>query len=222
MKTIAELSIFLHDWYGECQGGLAVDDVEPAHPVAPPLMEMWQRLGRLCAGYDAWVRVGNPSPLACQDGLASPTGTRVRDGLVHFLFENQGNWSMAYRADDRSPDAEILSDIYELYSTGAGYQPTGTTLSLLLITSALTETAFFGSDPSNNVSGDLGASCTTPLWTGAYYPIDSFDTDNNPAPHCFSVNSDRTLLRADIDVGFGHIVANRNLARKRWRKLVAA
>lgn len=215
--SIEDLSRFLHMWYGERDGRLALAYLAVDTNIAPPLLELWRRVGRLCRGYDEWVRIGTPSPLACQDGLADPGGTLVKHGLLHFRFENQGNWSMAYRTDDPSRDPLVLSNAIELDVSNAGHVPIGARLSDLLITSALMETVFFAcSSPQGD---ERTIECSEPLWCGAYYNAPGFDAFDGPPSHRFTTNLDRSLICAEISAGFDPIIAYRDIAQTKWERL---
>lgn len=219
IDTIEDASRFLHHWYGEPDGAFSLLQSVSDFRFAAPLMEFWQRNGRLFHGQQEWIRIGTPSPLACQDRLAGPSTTCLKDGLLHFIFENQGNWSMAYRVDDIAHDPQVLCNSVEYDFPGVGHVPIGAPLSQVLITSALIETVNFAIEPTRNEGVGWESECSVMLWIGSYHNAPGY-YDAVPS-HRFTTNPDRSLLCENSSIFVQPQIAHAETARTRWRELRA-
>lgn len=220
LRTIADLSAFLHEWYGLPEGELGLSNVTSEYDVAPPLAEVWTRLGRLTLG----DTIG-PAPMACQDELAGPGAARRLEDRVEIVFENQGNWSAWYRDNDPSPDPQVWSDWSyterDLEEGTSSDAPIGASLSEFLITVVLQETVFFGWDERDvDAEKALSALCTERVWKGHFLNVAGIDQFAVPS-HGFRMNADKTLMAMDMSGGFSGFCASRATSRERLSEFFA-
>ncbi len=216
IKNIDDLSVFLHDWYGEPPGSLRSTFDHDSLQVAQPLQKIWKNCGQLLRGNDRWFKFGTPSPLACQDGLAGPNNVHRVEGRLDFAYENQGNWSSGYALDDTADDPEVLSDWLAVEFTNTGHVPVGAKLSEYIVAIALQETVFFGWDNDDNrIHLDQNA-CTETIWVGAYFNAVGLGNEYETPSHRFRVNRDRTLLVHDYGSEYNGFAARRERSRSEW------
>jgi hypothetical protein len=219
IESLSGLSSFLHGWYGEPANGLALPQWKARVKAAPPLAEAWHLFGQLCKGGEAWKETGTCSPLACQDGLAGPNWIRETDGRIDFVFENQGNWSAGYKHADPSPDPDVFSNWAGMMETVSGHVPAGTVLSRFIITSALTETVFFGYRSPAKDEGIRQQLCDEIIWIGHYYNAAAFEGKYAVPSHRIRSNRERTLLALDWHGDYSGFIAKREFSRQRWTEL---
>jgi hypothetical protein len=207
ISNLDDLSGFLEKWYGIADLGLRPEAIPSDIIVPDVLRQFWIRVGRLSVGCGEWLLSGNPSPLACQDGIVAPGELYVREGVAQVVLENQGNWAIGYKSEDQSTDPEVFSDFLEQVQGGTGFVQLGCKLSNLVITSALTETIIFGSLRAKNVK-ELAANCDQTIWTGHYYNAVGQGSDYEVPSHQIRTNSDQSLLSLYWDGEFSGFVAS--------------
>lgn len=220
ISNIDDLQSFLSRWYGLNDIGLASGLAEP-HPNVPEALAIaWTKLRLLWVGYEEWRRSGYCSPLACQDGLAAPGQLVVRDGYVHVVFENQGNWSIGYKEGDNADDPEVYSNFLELEIGGTGFVPLGCRLSELIITSALTETVFFGSINTKEEANDLAAECDCTIWRGHYHSAIGYGQIYEGPSHTIKTSLDQRLLALFWKDKFSGFLAKSSSGREKLQLLL--
>lgn len=214
VSDIDELSDFLANWYGVTDLSIPPSAIQADAVVPDILRNAWLKIGRLWVGYDDWVRTGAPSPLACQDGLAAPGRLYVRDGIVQVVSENQGNWGIGYSDGTQLADPPVFSDFLEQEIGGVGFAPLGCNLSDLIITSALTETIFFGAISAENLEAHA-AKCDRPIWMGHYYNAVGHGEKYEAPSHQIRTNPQEDLLTLYWDDEFSGFLAHSKESRER-------
>jgi len=221
VSNLEELTVLLTDWYAIGDLSVPTETLPIDSIAANSLVEAWTKLGRLSIGYEQWLREGTPSPLACQDGLAAPSYLVRRNGFVHIVSENQGNWTMCYREEDQAADPEIFSNFLEQEIGGTGYVSLGCKLSDLIITSVLTETVFFGSVPYEKAK-TLESACDRHVWTGQYYNAVGFGSDYERPSHQLRANSENNMLALYWNNEFSGFLARANIGKQRFRSILSS
>jgi len=217
VSNLEELSAFLSDWYATRDLSIP-DEMLPTDNIgAIPLVKAWLKLGLLSVGYEQWLQTGTASPLACQDGLTGPGHLARRNGFVHVVSENQGNWTMCYREEDQAVDPEVFSDFLEQEIGGTGYVSVGCKLSKLIITSILAETVFFGSVPNENAKA-LEVECDRHVWTGRYYNAVGFGSKYEKPSHQFRTNSENDMLALYWNNEFSGFLARANIGQRNFAR----
>lgn len=213
---IDALTDFLSRWYAVTDIGLPSSAIDSGVIVPETLKLAWVKIGRLSAGYEEWVRTGNPSPLACQDGLAAPGPLLVRDGIAQVVTENQGNWSIGYKDGDQTIDPPVFTDFLEQEIGGVGFVPLGCNLSDLIITSVLSETVFFGLVSFPSIE-ELAAECNETIWTGHYYnAVGKGDVFEVPS-HQIRTNNEENMLCLYWGGKFSGFLASSSKGRERLK-----
>lgn len=219
ISGIDELSSFLSTWYGESDLSIPASAIPPDTVVPKALWDTWLKIGRLWVGYKDWVRIGTPSPLACQDGLAAPGSLYVRDGIAQVVSENQGNWAIGYEVGSKLIDPPMFSDFLEQEIRGVGFAPLGCNLSDLIITSALTETIFFGSTSLEGLE-EHAARCDRTVWRSRYYNAVGHGEEYEVPSHQIRTNSQNDMLSLYWDDKFSGFLASSKESRRRLQQLL--
>lgn len=219
ISNLDDLSAYLTKWYGVSDLGFGPEKLPPDTSVPETLLKTWLSIGSLSRGYAEWLRVGTPSPLACQDGFAAPGTLTKRDGYVQVVLENQGNWAIGYKDGDQASDPEVFSDFLEQEIGGTGFVPLGCRLSNLIITSALTETVIFGAIETNEARG-IADKCDRIVWTGHYYNAFGYGADYETPSHQIRTNQDESVLALYWDDEFSGFLASSANGRKRLHRFL--
>ena len=226
IKTLEELSEFLHRWYEEPQGALSLDTIEKAYEYAPPLVKAWSLFGGLLRDAEKWFKEGTPTPLCCQDGLAPPALTVRYESMLHFGFENQGNWSFGYQHSSKSADPSVLSDwTYTMLNHDPGFVQVGAKLSDFLITLCLSETIYFAWHQALSIeqeNPDIDSLFGEKLWEGKYYNAVGIGENLELPSHIIHSNADQTELVLYTRTSKGKIAskpfaAKRSVAREQYQ-----
>lgn len=217
VSNLDELSVFLAKWYGVSDLSLAPEKLLSTSLVPKTLLYAWSTIGRLSVGYDEWRRVGTPSPLACQDGFAAPGFLSKRGGFVQVVEENQGNWAIGYKDGDQATDPEVFSDFLEQEIGGTGFVPLGCKLSELIITTALTETIFFGSTEADKANSNSGK-CDSVVWKGHYYNAVGYGDVYEIPSHQIRTNKNEDMLALYWEGKFSGFLASSSESKERLRR----
>src|SRR5262245_57383661 len=134
--------------------GLSVDD--PAIPEA--LRKVYATFGDPTAA---------SSPIGGQDSLKSPSELRRDGDFVHFLDENQGCWTCAYRADGGADPAVFLfaDDTEPVKQSNS----VGSFLVTYLLQESVMSAPHFASQEEGSLPEDALRSAVEPLWLAAVY-----------------------------------------------------
>jgi hypothetical protein len=214
--NIDDLTDFLSRWYAVTDLGLPCGAIDSEAIVPETLRLAWLKIGRLSVGYEEWVRTGNPSPLACQDGFVAPAPLLVRDGISQVVTENQGNWSIGYEEGDQMIDPPVFTDFLEQEIGGVGFVPLGCNLSSLIITSVLAETVFFGSISIPSIE-ELAAECDNTIWIGQYYNAVGQGDEYEVPSHQIRTNNEENMLGLYWGGKFSGFLASSSKGRERLK-----
>jgi hypothetical protein len=124
------------------------------------------------------------------------------------------NWAIGYKDGDHASDPEVFSDFLEQEIGGTGFVPLGCRLSSLIITSALTETVFFGVVATNEAKG-IADKCDRIVWTGLYYNAVGYGADYEAPSHQIRTNQNEDMLVLYLGDKFSGFVASSANSRKR-------
>ena len=138
--------------------------------------------------------------------------------MLQIVLENQGNWVIACRDGDDSPDPKVYSNWLEQQFTGTGFVELGCNLSELIITSALTETIFFGAISSDEAQ-TAEKHCDIKLRVGRYYNAVGYGAEYERPSHTIRTNSSQSMLALDLENEFSGFVASADRGRELFRSL---
>ena len=167
-NKIKNLCAFVETWAGPSKPeyGISPDKIDPRIPA--PLRELYAFAGN-------WPnpRVNNPYDIGLfqeQDCLISYEKLKINGYRLHFVYENQSNWSCEVELDQDDPP--VYCDIAEAFGEGEGFEIVCDSLSHFLVTFCLQEltlsSKYMGNFDCTSID-ELSHIAIKPIWLNGHY-----------------------------------------------------
>jgi hypothetical protein len=189
IESIEDLIVFLKHF----DRNLLEDPSLPLESIPSDLPEGLAKIYRELGGLVDLIDE-DPAPFATQDALMPVSRLNRIDGMIEFSHENQGNWSVRTRSNQKDP--QVYSDAADLWEEEQkGFVVVCESLNHFLITLCLQE-AVMGSCNLTSTWGKnipekvIELKIFQPLWLGGYYVF-------GIPSHNFYLSQDRDILVMD-------------------------
>jgi hypothetical protein len=196
IRTIQDLITYLAEYHKPLERSPALDPSTVPQELPSALREVYCGLGALIEMERSEIRSGGRAPFAAQDTLVPLRKLERVDGMVEFVWENQGCWSCRTPLDQEDPP--VYSDAGDCYYESPGFLKVCDQLSHFLITLSLQEAVM--SSPvllalENDSVGDVVAPALRPLWLDGKYVF------NGPTHSIFDVPGHDVLIMQHLEIG---------------------